>query len=174
MITKLRITIRLLPEKPAEYRVCTVSNRNILAKLNKAEVSIYVAGCLRLMPEQVIKWEKAPEEFYQADKLLELMFSDGFIRYNSENDPMLLKQFKNDSDDDSIYDSSISFKLEDLQKYDSRSTPEIKGLFIGAPRTNIPIEEHVYFCPVLVSLDTKQEFQPKLKIEYDVDSFDFS
>ncbi|WP_156503481.1 MULTISPECIES: hypothetical protein [Eikenella] len=174
MITKLRITIRLLPEKPTEYRVCTVSNRNILAKLSKAEVSLYVAGCLRLMPEQVIKWEKAPEEFYQAGKLLELMFADGFVRYDSGNDPILLKQFKNDSYDGSIYDSSISFKLEDLQKYDSRSKPEIKGLSIGAPRTSIPIEERVYFCPVLISLDTKQEFQPKLKIEYDIDSFDFS
>ena len=40
---------------------------------------------------------------------------------------------------------------------------------MGVPRGNTPIEERVYFCPVLISLDTSQEFQPKLKIDYDVD-----
>ena len=84
MITKLRITIRLQPENPIEYRVCTVSNREVLAKLNKAEMLLYTAGLLRLMPEQVIKWEKAPEEFYQADKLIELMLADGFVYHDSE------------------------------------------------------------------------------------------
>lgn len=164
MITKLRITIRLHPENPIEYRVCTVSNREVLAKLNKAEMLLYTAGLLRLMPEQVIKWEKAPEEFYQADKLIELMLADGFVYHDSEKEPIFLKLVEEDN-----YNSSFSFELKDLQQYNSRNIPEIRGLYMGVPRGNTPIEERVYFCPVLISLDTSQEFQPKLKIDYDVD-----
>lgn len=150
MFTKLLLTVRLSPELPFEYRTVTVNNREVLAKLNHAEMLLYLAGSLKMLPEQIITWKKAPDEIYHADKLLELMLADGFERHETDNGMMLLKQREK---------GVFSFKWDDLAQYHSRHQPEIAGWFIG---------EHLFHCPLIARLDMSRTFEPKLLIEYDI------
>ncbi|MCG7657503.1 hypothetical protein [Wielerella bovis] len=150
MFTQLLLTVRLSPELPSEYRTITVNNREVLAKLNRAEMLLYLAGSLKMLPEQIITWKKAPDEMYHADKLLELMLADGFERHETDKGVMLLK---------SLEKGVWSFKWDDLAQYHSRHQPEIAGWFIG---------EHLFCCPLIARLDMSSAFQPKLMIEYDI------
>ena len=150
MFTQLLVTVRLSPEMPSEYRSVSVSNRDVLAKLSHADMLLYLAGKLNMLPEQVVAWKKAPDEIYHADKLLELMFADGFKRHDTDEGAFLMKPLEK---------GVWSFKLHDLEQYHSRMQPEIAGLFIG---------EDLFYCPLIARLDMSRAFQPKLMVDYDI------